>query len=160
MEYNYKQNKSYPQVREIAISQEEARLELKKNRIVRAFYMLGGTASLALGIIGLFVPGIPTTPFVLLSAALYAKSSEKLYNWLLRNKILGPRIKNYQRHKGLTLKAKYRIIALMIIMVMISSFLIVKVMVIRIIILSAGLIGAIVVRFIVPMAKEEKKEEK
>lgn len=156
MEYNNKQNKSYPQVREIALSQEDARLELKKNRIVRGLYMLGGTVSLALGIMGLFVPGLPTTPFVLLSAALYAKSSEKLYNWLLGNKIFGPRIKNYQRQRGLTLKAKYRIIALMIIMVLISSFLIVKVMIIRIIILSAGLIGAIAVRFIVPMAKEEK----
>ena len=156
MEYNIKQNKSYSQVREIAISQEEARLEIKKNRIVRALYMVGGTVSLTLGIIGLFVPGLPTTPFVLLSAALYAKSSEKLYNWLLGNKLLGPRIKNYQRQKGVTIKGKYRIIALMLTMVLISSFLIVNVMWLRIIILSSGVIGAIVVRFIVPTAKEEK----
>ena len=155
MDYNIKQNKSYPQVREIAISEDEVRLEIKKNRIVRALYMVGGSVSLALGIIGLFVPGLPTTPFVLLSAALYAKSSEKLYNWLLGNKFLGPRIKNYQRQKGVTLKGKYRIIALMLTMVLISSFLIVNVMWLRIIILSSGAIGAIVVRFIVPTAEEE-----
>ena len=141
--------------REITISQEEVRLELKKNRIVRALYMTGGTFSLVLGIIGIFVPGLPTTPFVLLSAALYAKSSEKLYNRLLENKYLGPRIKNYQRQKGVTLKGKYRIIALMLTMVLISSFLIINVLILQIIILSSGVIGAIVVRFVVPTAKED-----
>src|SRR5690554_4247935 len=107
MEYNKERKKSYTlQCAEITISEKDVRLQLKKNRIVRAFFMLGGTVSLALGVIGLFVPGLPTTPFVLLSAALYAKSSEKLYNWLLDNKFLGPRIKNYQRQKGVTLKGK------------------------------------------------------
>ena len=156
MEYKNKINRSQPQYREIVISEEEVRLELKKNKIVRALYMTGGTISLALGIIGIFVPGLPTTPFVLLSAALYAKSSEKLYNWLLENKFLGPRIKNYQRQKGVTLKGKYRIIALMLSMVLISSLLILKILVLKIIIISAGVIGAIVVRFIVPTAKEEE----
>lgn len=158
MEYNKERNKLYiPQCTEIAISEKDVRLQLKKNRIVRALYMLGGTISLVLGIIGLFVPGLPTTPFVLLSAALYAKSSEKLYNWLLDNKFLGPRIKNYQRQKGVTLKGKYRIIGLMLTMVLISTFLILKnVLFAQIIVFSAGIIGAIVVRFVVPTAKEEK----
>ena len=157
MESKNKINNTYSQVQcqEISISQEDVQLELNKNRVVRALYMTGGTLSLVLGIIGLFVPGLPTTPFILLSAALYAKSSEKLYNWLLNNKYLGPRIKNYQRQKGVTLKAKYRIIALMLTMVLISSFIILNVLVLQIIILSAGAIGAIVVRFIVPTAKED-----
>ena len=148
MEYNKERNKLYiPQCTEIAISEKDVRLQLKKNRIVRALYMLGGTISLVLGIIGLFVPGLPTTPFVLLSAALYAKSSEKLYNWLLDN----------QRQKGVTLKGKYRIIGLMLTMVLISTFLILKnVLFAQIIVFSAGIIGAIVVRFVVPTAKEEK----
>lgn len=156
MEYKNKINNLQPQYREISISEDEVRLELKKNKIVRALYMIGGTISLALGIIGIFVPGLPTTPFVLLSAALYAKSSEKLYNLLLGNKFLGPRIKNYQRQKGVTLKGKYKIIALMWTMVLISSTLILKVLVLKIIIISAGVIGAIVVRFFVPTAKEEQ----
>lgn len=156
MEYNNKLNKMQPQCKEISISEKEVRLILKKNRIVRALYMTGGTISLALGVIGIFVPGLPTTPFVLLSAALYAKSSEKLYNWLLDNKYLGPRIKNYQRQKGVTLKGKYKIIALMLTMVLISSFLVAKVLVLKIIIISSGLVGTIVVRFVVPTAKEEE----
>lgn len=156
METNKNHYKSYPQVREISLSPQEVQLELKKNRIVRTLFIIGGTISLTLGIIGIFVPGLPTTPFVLLSAALYAKSSEKLYNWLLGNKFLGPRIKNYQRQKGVTLKGKFRIIALMLTMVLISSFLIVKILLVRIIILSAGIIGAVVVRYFVPTAAEEK----
>ena len=155
MEYRNKINNQQPQCKELSISEEQVRLELSKNRIVRILYILGGSISLALGVMGIFVPGLPTTPFVLLSAALYAKSSEKLYNWLLNNKYLGPRIKNYQRQKGVTLKGKYRIIALMLTMVLISSFLIIKILVLQIIILSSGLIGAIVVRFIVPTAIDE-----
>ena len=156
MEYKENMNNLFAtQCQEISISQEQVQLEIKKNKIVRALYMTGGTLSLILGIIGLFVPGLPTTPFVLLSAALYAKSSEKLYNWLLDNKFLGPRIKNYQRQKGVTLKGKYKIIALMLTMVLISSLLILKVLILQIIILSAGVIGAVVVRFVVPTAKEE-----
>lgn len=157
MKYKEEINNSYtqPLCQEISISKEEAQLELKKNRIVRALYVIGGTLSLVLGIIGLFVPGLPTTPFILLSAALYAKSSEKLYNWLLENKFLGPRIKNYQRQKGVTLKGKYKIIALMWTMVLISSLLILRILILQIIILSAGVIGAIVVRFVVPTAKED-----
>ena len=156
MEYRNKQNISYAQCQEVAISEKEVRLQLKTNKIVRALYMVGGSIALALGIIGLFVPGLPTTPFVLLSAALYAKSSEKLYSWLLANKFLGPRIKNYQRQKGVTLKGKYKIIALMLTMVFISGFFILnKIFVLQVIVLSAGVIGAIVVRFVVPTAKKE-----
>ena len=157
MEYRNKLNNQRPQYKykELVISEKEYQLELKKSRILRVLYMLGGSISLFLGILGIFIPGLPTTPFVLLSAALYAKSSEKLYGWLLENKYLGPRIKNYQRQKGVTLKSKYRIIALMATMVLISSFLIVKILTVRIIILSAGVIGAIVVKFVVPTAQEE-----
>lgn len=155
MEYRDKLNNQQPRYKELVISEEEVRLEIKKNRIVRALYMVGGSISLFLGVLGVFLPGLPTTPFILLSAALYAKSSEKLYNWLLANKYLGPRIKNYQRQKGVTLKGKYKIIALMWTMVLISSFLVIKIMLVRIIIITSGVIGAIVVRFIVPTAIEE-----
>lgn len=141
--------------RELAIDEKNVKIALKKNRLTRALYLLGGVLSLALGILGLFIPGLPTTPLVLLAAALLAKSNEKLYNWLLNNKILGPRIKNYQRRKGVTLKGKYRIIAFMWAMVLFSSFVIIQFMPVRIVVLTAGVIGAIVVRFFVPTAKEE-----
>lgn len=139
----------------IAVSEKDVKVEIKKNRFIRALYIVGGTVSLILAILGIIVPGLPVTPLALLSAFLYAKSSPRLYNWLLNNKILGPRIKNYQRRKGITRKGKLGVLAFMSIMVLFSSFVVVGPGTIRWIILSLGLIGCIVVIFFVPNAKEE-----
>lgn len=138
------------------ISKEKVALEIKKNKIVRALYVIGGTLSLALAILGIVVPGLPTTPFALLSAFLYAKSSRKLYNWLLNNRILGPRIRNYQKRQGVTRKGKVGIIIFMTAMVLFSSFVVIRDnMTIRMVILSLGLVGAVVVWFFVPTARNE-----
>lgn len=73
---------------------------------MKALYILLGSLSLVLGIIGIFLPLLPTTPFLLLTAALYVRSSPRLYNWLLRQKHLGPYIRNFREHKAIPLKAK------------------------------------------------------
>ena len=65
-----------------------------------------GSVSLALGIMGIFLPVLPTTPFLLLSAALYMRSSQRLYEWLMSHKHLGPYIKNFREHKALPLRVK------------------------------------------------------
>ena len=65
-----------------------------------------GTVSLVLGVIGIFLPVLPTTPFLLLSAALYLRSSKRLYNWLLSHKHLGPYIKNFYEKRAIPLRVK------------------------------------------------------
>ena len=65
-----------------------------------------GSISLALGVIGIFLPLLPTTPFLLLSATLYVRSSEKLYEWLISQKYLGTYIRNFREHKAIPLRAK------------------------------------------------------
>ena len=65
-----------------------------------------GTVSLALGIIGIFLPLLPTTPFLLLTAALYFRGSPRLYQWLLNHKCLGPYIRNFRENKAIPLRAK------------------------------------------------------
>ncbi|AIF42323.1 YbaN family protein [Virgibacillus sp. SK37] len=65
-----------------------------------------GSLSLAIGIIGIVLPLIPTTPLLLLAAACYIRSSKKLYNWLITNKYFGSYIENYRSGKGIPLKAK------------------------------------------------------
>ena len=65
-----------------------------------------GSISLALGVIGIFLPLLPTTPFLLLSAALYVRSSEKLYQWLIHQKYLGTYIRNFREHRTIPLHAK------------------------------------------------------
>ena len=59
-----------------------------------------------LGVIGIFLPMLPTTPFLLLSAALYLRSSKRLYNWLLTHKHLGPYIRNFYEKKAIPLRVK------------------------------------------------------
>ena len=61
-----------------------------------------GTVSLALGIIGIFLPLLPTTPFLLLTAALYFRGSPRLYQWLLNHKCLGPYIRSFRENKAST----------------------------------------------------------
>lgn len=75
-------------------------------------YITIGTISLILGIIGIFLPLLPTTPFLLLTAALYFRSSPRLYNWLIHQKYLGSYIRNFREHKAIPLHAKIVSIAL------------------------------------------------
>lgn len=143
---------SKPIASEVAIdSRKKSRI---KSNLKRCLFALLGTIALALAILGILVPGLPCTPFALLAAFLFAKSSDRLHQWLLDSKILGSRIKSYQRQKGLTKREKIRIILLMWTMVLISSLIIVKVLTVKIIILIAGFIGMLVVWFIVPSSSE------
>ena len=126
---NYRKVNKKPTTYEavFTIKDKELKSQIKKNRIVRTLFIIGGTLSLALAILGIIVPGLPTTPFALLSAFLYAKSSSRLYNWLMNNKVLGPRIRSYQKRNGVTKKGKIGIIIFMTSMVLFSSFVVIKV---------------------------------
>lgn len=72
-----------------------------------------GTASLAAGIAGIFVPILPTTPFLLLSAACYIRSSKRFYNWLISNRLFGEYLRNYLERRGASLKVKVASLALL-----------------------------------------------
>ena len=71
----------------------------------KIFFVIG-CLSLGLGGIGVFLPILPTTPFILLSAFLFERSSEKFHTFLLENKLFGKYLKNYTEKKGITLKNK------------------------------------------------------
>ncbi len=73
---------------------------------MKYLFALFGSVSLALGIMGIFLPVLPTTPFLLLSAALYMRSSQRLYNWLMSHKHLGVYIRNFREYKALPLRVK------------------------------------------------------
>ena len=72
-----------------------------------------GTLFVGLGILGIFVPVLPTTPFLLLAAACYARSSPRFYDWLLTNRWFGSYIRNYLQGKGISLKIKIMTITLL-----------------------------------------------
>jgi uncharacterized membrane protein YbaN (DUF454 family) len=68
------------------------------NRLVRNFYILLGWQCLGLGFVGIFLPILPTTPFVLLAAFCFSRGSDNLYQWLLRQKSFGPLIHYWCQH--------------------------------------------------------------
>ena len=65
-----------------------------------------GVLALALAVIGIFVPILPTTPFLLLAAACFIRSSERLYRWLIGHRWFGSYIRNYREHRAVTRRAK------------------------------------------------------
>ena len=78
----------------------------KGQKLVRALWLIAGTICLVLGAIGIVLPVLPTTPFLLAAAACYYKSSPRMHKWLLNNRWFGEYIRNYKEGKGLTLKTK------------------------------------------------------
>lgn len=73
---------------------------------VKKLLVILGSLSLGLGVLGIFVPLLPTTPLLLLAAALYFKGSPRLYEWLINHPRLGEYIRNFREHRAIPLRAK------------------------------------------------------
>ena len=116
-------------------------------RMKRTIYIIIGCISVVLGIIGIFVPGLPTTPFLLLSSWLFYNSSK----WL------GPYLRRFQERKGVGWKTKAVSIVCMWTMISISAFVVFENWHVRLLLLGLGVIGTCSVLFIVPNAKRVDK---
>jgi len=95
----------------------------KEKKWVKYVVLSSGTFCLGLGIAGIFLPILPTTPFLLVAAACYAKGSRKFYVWLMGNRLLGGYIKNYREKRGMEAKAKVIILLLLWATILSSAFL-------------------------------------
>ncbi len=104
-------------------------------KLKRRLLIVAGTLSTAIGIVGIFVPILPTTPFLLLAAACYLRSSQKFYNWLLNNRFCGLYIKNYLQGKGMPVKIKMATLLLLWITISCSIVFVVQALIIRVILL-------------------------
>lgn len=69
-----------------------------------------GVVSVGLGTLGIFVPLLPTTPFLLLAAACFVRSSDRLHKWLLNHRVYGPVIRGYREHRALPASSKVTIL--------------------------------------------------
>jgi len=110
-----------------------------RNQIVRLFWMAGGLLSLAAGIVGIALPLLPTTPFLLLAAYCFARGSKRLHDWLVHHPRLGPPIHDWQRHGAISRRAKQLAMA-SIVAVLALSYLFgapTRVIIIQIVVLSA-----------------------
>ena len=108
-------------------------------RLSNIIFIVIGTISLTLGVIGIFLPLLPTTPFIMLAAACYAKGSKRCYNLLINNKYLGSYIRNYREGRGIPLKAKILSISLLWITIGYSALFVVPVIYVKIFLLLTAI---------------------
>jgi len=96
--------------------------EMRKHNslTVRLAFLTLGTLFVALGIAGIFLPVLPTTPFMLLAATCYARASTRFYNWLLNNRMFGPTILEWRRYRSIPYRVKWTAIVLMAVTLSIS----------------------------------------
>ncbi|MDR1543181.1 MAG: YbaN family protein [Prevotellaceae bacterium] len=106
---------------------------------LRFFLIFFGIISLGLGIFGIFLPILPTTPFLLLSAVLFAKSSDKLYIWLLNHKILGEYIRSFLEDKSIPLRVKILSVTLLWATMLCTIFFAVKVIWLKILLIAIAI---------------------
>jgi hypothetical protein len=73
---------------------------------MKPFYIAAGVLALLLGILGIFLPLLPTTPFLLLASWCFARGSTRLHGWLLSHRVFGEYLRNFEAGRGIPLKAK------------------------------------------------------
>jgi len=128
-------------------------LKKGENKFKRGFYFVFGTVFLILGGVGVFLPIVPTTPFLLLSAACYYKSSKRMHSWMLNNRWFGNYLKNYTEGKGISWKAKLFTISLLWILIIYSVFSAVNNLLVQLVLLAIA-IGVTIHLIKLPTLKE------
>lgn len=91
------------------VSESDAALEEDlrvRSPVVRVALVAAGSLFVVLGVIGIVVPGLPTTPFLLLAAACYARSSRRFYHWLISNRTFGPTIKQWRESRTIPRRSR------------------------------------------------------
>tara|TARA_B100001113_G_scaffold166272_1_gene136035 strand:- start:632 stop:1051 length:420 start_codon:yes stop_codon:yes gene_type:complete len=124
------------------------------NPLAKLMWVSLGSLFVGLGAIGVIVPGLPTTPFLILAAACYIRSSQRLYDWLISNKRFGPYLKDYREGKGIPRKAKRLAVVMIVVFVSFSVVFGIEDLTLKIVVGLLGLIGLLYVLFKVPVAKD------
>lgn len=106
---------------------------------IRGIWFCLGALALGLGALGIFLPLLPTTPFILLAAYSFARSSKPVHDWLLRHRVFGPLIENWRRYGAISRRAKILGILSLIAVILLSVFMGVPryVVLIQLVVLSA-----------------------
>ena len=81
-------------------------VDLDRSKISRLLWFTAGFIVMTIGLIGIIVPGLPTTPLMILAAACFGKSSQRFYDWIINNKMFGQHVKNYREGNGIPKKSK------------------------------------------------------
>ena len=109
--------------------------------MTKALLIIIGSLSVGLGFIGILLPGLPTTPFLLVAAGCYARSSDRLYHKLLNSRRFGPFIRRFQEDQSIPKRIKVRSILIMWSMILLSGLTVITGLSGRIVLAALGVIG-------------------
>jgi len=101
---------------------QSSELEIKSNPFIRVLWLALGLLFTVVGLIGLIVPGLPTTSLMIVAAACFFRSSKRLFNWVLSNKYFGNYVKDFREGRGMPRKAKFIALGFIWLFVSISVF--------------------------------------
>ncbi len=88
-------------------------VDVNRSGLSRLLWLAFGFLFAAIGIVGIVIPGLPTTPLMILAAACFAKSSQRFYDWVINNRMFGQHVKNYREGNGIPKKSKPMILGTM-----------------------------------------------
>ena len=129
-----------------------------KNPIAKILWIILGSLFVAIGAIGAVVPGLPTTIFLILAAACYIRSSQKLYDWLINNKTFGPYLKDYREGKGMPRNAKILAVSMIVLFTGYAVFFAIEDLIFRLMVGALGLIGIFYIILKVPVTEDYNNE--
>jgi len=121
---------------------------------LKYLFIVFGFLSLAAGVIGLFFPVLPTTPFLLLASYFFVRSSERLHNWLINHKVLGTYIVNYSKHRAMKRSTKRTAVATLWLSMCLSMFLVKNIYVTILLVIT----GAFITKHILSLRDMESVE--
>ena len=104
------------------VSDDVHTVDLRRSGLSRFLWLILGLLFVAIGLIGVVVPGLRTTPLMILAAACFAKSSQRFYDWVIANKMFGHHVKNYREGRGIPARSKRAIIPVLWIFVLFAVF--------------------------------------
>ena len=122
-------------------------------KIKSTIFTVFGTIFLIIGAIGVFIPILPTTPFLLLAAACYLRGSERLHRWLIYNRVFGEFIRNYTEGRGIKQRQKIYTISFLWLMIIFSVIYVLKNSLFRILLLLIAMVVSIHI-IILPTIKQ------
>ncbi|MDX1506228.1 MAG: YbaN family protein [Spongiibacter sp.] len=121
------------------------------NPLVRYSLLALGWLSFVLGMIGLLLPVVPTSPFLILSAACFLRSSPRFYHWLVNHRWFGIYVRYYLEGKGMPRRVKFLVLGMLWVMILSSALVIVRIPWVTLVMCSiAGLVSVYILRLPTP----------
>jgi uncharacterized membrane protein YbaN (DUF454 family) len=115
--------------------------------MIKPIYIVLGSLFVALGVVGIVVPGLPTTPFLLLASGCFLKSSKRLHDWLINHKLLSKYIRSFQQSRRNPKRIKIFAITMMWTMICGSCYFFIESVLINILLIVCGVAGSILILF-------------